>query len=80
MDVVEVHPDGSLRVEALAAHRHPHANRFTTKVATIRLSARQLSELLPVTVQAVLLCCSAHRVLLPALRSRNTSCQIHLMM
>ena len=33
MDVVEVHPDGSLRVEALAAHRHPHANRFTTKVA-----------------------------------------------
>jgi hypothetical protein len=33
MDVVEVHPDGSLRVEALAAHRHPHAKRFTTKVA-----------------------------------------------
>ena len=32
MDVVEVHPDGSLRVEALAAHRHPHTNRFTTKV------------------------------------------------
>lgn len=32
MDMVEVHPDGSLRVEALPAHRHPHANRFTTKV------------------------------------------------
>jgi hypothetical protein len=32
MDMVEVHPDGSLRVEALAMRRHAHANRFTTKV------------------------------------------------
>lgn len=56
MDVVEVHPDGSLRVEALAAHRHPHANRFTTKVAGVQLSSYQTAELLPVAWQAMSLC------------------------
>lgn len=38
MDMVEVHPDGSLRVEALPAHRHPHANRFTTKSAAAHVA------------------------------------------
>lgn len=42
-----MHPDGSLRVEALAAHRHPHANRFTTKVHTElwQLAPRHLEHL-----------------------------------
>lgn len=38
MDLVEINADGSLRVEALPAHRHPHAARFTTRAAASHLA------------------------------------------
>lgn len=38
MNSVEVFPDGSLTVEALPAHRFPHASKFTTKSSSLHVA------------------------------------------